>query len=605
MRKCIAILDFGGQYAHLIANRIRRLKAYSEIFPNDVTKKELAEHGVQGIILSGGPHGVYEENAPKINPEIFELNVPVLGICYGHQLIADALGGKVKRGKIQEFGKSVVTLTQKNGIFYNFAEKSVAWMSHGDEVTDLPGGFELLGTTDDCPVAIMGDFNRNIFGVQFHPEVTHTEQGMVLLKNFIELTGLAGTWQISNYVEQITTEIQKQAEGKKVFLLVSGGVDSSVTFALLEKAIGKERVFGLFVDHGLLRKNEAKEVREMLSSSGFTNLHVEDASNLFLEKLAGVTEPEEKRAIIGNTFLEIQAKVTADLKLNPNEWLLGQGTIYPDTIESGGTRHSARIKTHHNRVPEIQKLIEEGKIIEPLKDLYKDEVREVGRQLGLPEAMIARHPFPGPGLGVRILCAEKADALPNVFELEKDMEAKFPNIQMQVLPIKSVGVQGDGRTYRHPVAIYPQQEISFAELTGIATKIPNISHELNRILLCLSHSQKLPNPEVQKTALTRDRIALLQEADAIVRAVLQENDFPEKKQIWQFPVVLVPLFFKGGESIILRPIQSEEAMTASPVNIPENILQEMSEQILEKLGPRISAVFFDLTSKPPATIEWE
>ncbi len=528
MIRPVAVIDFGGQYAHLIANRIRRLSAYSEIFENDVPAEELRKKNIAGIILSGGPHSVYDPEGPSIDPKILGLGVPVLGICYGHQLIAQVLHGSVKRGKVKEYGKSVLRPIRREGVFKDFPEKSVAWMSHGDTVEKLPSGFEIIAETDDCPVAGMADFSRNIFGVQFHPEVTHTEKGMLLLANFIRLAGVENTWKIDDYLEQSLQKIRDQAEGKKVFLLVSGGVDSSVSFALLEKALGKERIYGLFVDHGLMRKDEAAEVKVMLEEAGFPDLHIADESGRFLPRLAGVTDPEMKRKIIGDTFIDVQERISERLNLDPEKWLLGQGTIYPDTIESGGTKHADKIKTHHNRVEKIKRLMELGKIIEPLKDLYKDEVRELGRKLGLPEKMISRHPFPGPGLAVRILCTEKADILPNEGEIEKQIEIQFPGISAKILPVKSVGVQGDGRSYRHPVVLFPTKEFSWEEFDAIATAIPNIIPEINRVLLCVSSEQKISSMSVPKSDLSSLRIRILQEADAVVRNILEEENWEGK-----------------------------------------------------------------------------
>jgi GMP synthase (glutamine-hydrolysing) len=303
--------------------------------------------------------------------------------------------------------------------------------------------------------------------------------------------------------------------------------------------------------------------------------------------------------------LEVQEEVTSTLNLRPDEWLLGQGTIYPDTIESGGTKHAAKIKTHHNRVEKIEKLIQAGKIIEPLKDLYKDEVREVGRTLGLPEKMISRHPFPGPGLGVRILCARGPDTLENAEKIETSIEGKFDGIEALILPLKSVGVQGDFRSYRHPVALFSDNEYDWNEFDTLAAKIPNTHSEINRVLLCLSHTYKLPAPDVVPSFMTSERIEILQEADSIIRHILETENFEGKKNIWQFPVVLCPLDFGGGESIILRPVESQEAMTASFAKIPKKVLCSMSEKILSTLKGKISAVFFDITNKPPGTIEWE
>lgn len=607
----IVIVDFGAQYAHLITNRIRRLHAYSEIVPHDISADELRQKNIAGIILSGGPKSVYGDDGLHIDPKILELGVPVLGICYGHQLLVHTLKGEVEFGTVHEFGKSAFHPLEKKGVLENFPDESIAWMSHVDKVISLPKGFETIGETGDCEAAAIMDAERNFYGVQFHPEVTHTERGMLLLENFVHICGVTESWEMSDFVETEIQNIQKQAAGKNVFLLCSGGVDSSVTFALLEKALGKDRVYGLFIDHGLLRKNEAVEVKVMLEAAGFQNLHVVNASEQFLGNLKGAVDPEKKREIIGNTFLQIQEQVTEELGLNPDEWLLGQGTIYPDTIESGGTKHAAKIKTHHNRVEKIEKLIAEGKIIEPVKDLYKDEVREVGRKLGLPEKMVARHPFPGPGLGVRILCANGASEVENVAEIERGIEEKFADVAAQVLPIKSVGVQGDFRSYRHPVVLYGVGNKLHVvpkfwdHIEEMAAAIPNTFSKLNRVVLCISSAEKLAEPTVIKSDLSRDRIALLQEADAVVRDILENEEFEGKEDIWQFPVVLCPVDFGGGETIILRPVASQEAMTASFSRIPWRIVQMMSDRIMTALEGKVSAVFYDVTNKPPGTIEWE
>jgi len=606
MQKTIIVLDFGAQYGHLIANRIRRLGAYSEILPHDTSVEELRAKNACGIILSGGPKSVYEDDGLSMDPKIFDLNIPVLGICYGHQLLVHMLGGTVERGTVHEFGKSELTILKKAGILSAFPDHSIVWMSHVDRVTSLPPGFETIGTTADCEMAVIMNTERQIYGVQFHPEVTHTEKGLLVLQNFVRLCGAENSWQIADFVTEEVVKIQTQALGKKVFLLVSGGVDSSVAFALLEKALGKERVYGLFIDHGLLRKNEAVEVKTMLENAGFINLHVRDASTQFLKNLENIADPEKKREVIGNTFLDVQAEVAKELDLNPDEWLLGQGTIYPDTIETGGTKHASKIKTHHNRVERIQELMTAGKIIEPLRDLYKDEVRAVGRKLGLSEQMIARQPFPGPGLGVRILCAEGANVLPNAAEIEEKIIQKFPEFSAQILPVKSVGVQGDFRSYRHPVVLFSPEQPNWTELESTATAIINTFPELNRVLLCVSHPTKLPAAEVAPAYLISDRITLLQEADAIVREVFAAENFSEKEQIWQFPVVLCPVSFgQGGEAIILRPVESQEAMTANFGRLPWELVQHMSKTISDRLAGQVSAIFYDITNKPPGTIEWE
>ncbi|MBT4937264.1 glutamine-hydrolyzing GMP synthase, partial [Candidatus Peregrinibacteria bacterium] len=402
----IAILDFGGQYAHLIATRIRSHGVFTEIFDSDISALKLKD--CSGIVLSGGPQSVFDENSPQIDSKIFDLNIPILSICYGHQLMCHTLGGKVVPGTKPEYGPAdLKVINNQSDLLHGVSQTSRVWMSHNDEVHSIPEGFEIIASTANCKVSAIQNKEKRFYGLQFHPEVVHSKQGSIMLGNFVDICGQRDTWELGDFIDQECEKIRKKVDNKKVFLFVSGGVDSSVAFALLEKALGKERVFGVFVDTGLLRLNERGYVEKSLSEAGFDNLHTEDASEMFLSRLEEVYEPEAKRKIIGDTFIDVQKKVVKDLHLNPDEWLLGQGTIYPDTIESGGTKNAETIKTHHNRVPEIEKMIREGKVIEPLSDLYKDEVREVGRKLGLPEEMVDRHPFPGPGLGVRILCNEE------------------------------------------------------------------------------------------------------------------------------------------------------------------------------------------------------
>jgi GMP synthase (glutamine-hydrolysing) len=449
----IAILDFGGQYAHLIATRLRSHGVFTEIFDSDIAASVLQEQNVQGIVLSGGPQSVFDTNSPKIDEAIYSVGVPILSICYGHQLTCQTLGGKVVPGTKPEYGPANIEVVKKESRLMNgVSSTSRVWMSHNDEVEEIPEGFEIIASTASCKVAAVENELKQFYGVQFHPEVVHSKEGNIMLGNFVDICNQRDTWELGDWIAEECEKIQKQVGDKKVFLFVSGGVDSTVAFALLEKALGKEKVFGVFVDNGLLRLNERSYVEESIKNAGFENLHTEDAVALFLKNLEGKSEPEEKRKIIGDTFIEVQKKVTKDLNLNPEDWLLGQGTIYPDTIESGATKNSETIKTHHNRVPEIQKMLEEGKIIEPLADLYKDEVREVGRKLGLPDEMVDRHPFPGPGLGVRLLCNEESNIVTS-----SHIESK-KGFSLSLLPIKSVGVQGDGRTYRHPGVVFLNNE---------------------------------------------------------------------------------------------------------------------------------------------------
>lgn len=593
----IAILDYGSQLTHLLATEVRRLGVYSEILEPEVTASELKDY--QGIILSGGPNSVYEQGAPQVDSAIFELGLPILGICYGHQLIVQEMGGKVESGHTKEYGKAKLHIDNAEGILSSFTqgEDTQVWMSHGDNVTKLPEGFKGLGSTSDCQYCVLGNDDRKIYSIQFHLEVVHTERGIEMLKNFLDVCQVNYDWSIENFLEEKLEAIRAQVGDKKVFLLVSGGVDSTVAFALLDRAIGHENVYGMFVDTGFMRYGEVDFVAESLRSIGVKNLRVYDGSAKYFEALKEVYDPEAKRKIIGDLFLDIQKEVSDELNLNPDEWLLGQGTIYPDTIESGGTKHADKIKTHHNRVPQIEELIAQGKIIEPIADLYKDEVRQLGELLDLPAHLVHRHPFPGPGLAVRTLCMEHP-------EPAEAINLNLPaGIQGHVLPVKSVGVQGDGRTYRHPLALsgnFP----SFAEALDLSTTLTNRHFAINRVLWQFAPDQFVNAESVAHTYLTPERIEVLQKADKIFNDLIQKSG--DHQKIWQAPVVLVPVQINDlpGESIVLRPISSREAMTADVYPLAQEIIQEFVTQIRAQNLP-ISGVFYDLTHKPPGTIEWE
>ncbi|MCK5460719.1 glutamine-hydrolyzing GMP synthase [Candidatus Gracilibacteria bacterium] len=597
MHEKIIILDFGGQYAHLIASRIRRENVLAEIFnPEDISVESLNNPLIKGIILSGGPQSVFEKDSPRCDPAIFELGKPVLGICYGHQFLSHSLGGKVQPGKIKEYGRASLKHDETCPLFTNIPKESVFWMSHGDEVVTLPKGFQTCGNSEYCENSAVWHPKKNLFGIQFHPEVTHSKFGSQLLQNFIEICEVAHDWTIEKFFKEHETTLREKIGNKNVFLFVSGGVDSTVAFSFLSKILGENRVRGLFVNTGLLRKNEAEFVENALRKMGadLTVLHEETR---FLENLKNVFDPEKKREIIGNTFLQVQQDFFSKNDLH-DDWILAQGTIYPDTIETGGTKNSAKIKTHHNRVPEIQKLIDQGLVIEPLAELYKDEVRNLGELLSLPHNLVWRHPFPGPGLGVRILCSKEDKTLQDK-SFQKQVHSDF--IQ---LPINSVGVQGDARTYRHP-AILRKQSFHIENLEYFATNLINKNPEINRALFLLGTKSKedFKSCKVKKCFVTKDRIKTLQQADDFVTQSLESMTLYGK--VWQFPTVLIPISFNGigEESIILRPINSIDAMSASVGNLPWEFFTKVTAQILT--NPKISAVFLDITSKPPGTIEWE
>ncbi len=600
----IAVVDFGSQYAHLIANRIRRLNVHSEIVLPETPLEEFKKF--KGIILSGGPQSVYEKGAPTIDKRIFELGVPILAICYGHQLAAYLLGGKVVPGKAKEYGLATLSIVEKKktnqGIFGAFSQKTQVWMSHGDTVGKLAPGFFKVGSTDDCEFAASVNPTKKIYTTQFHIEVNHTPEGMKVLDAFITETGVARAWSMKQFLERKMAEVKTQIGDRNVFMMTSGGVDSTVAYVLLSKALGTKRVYGLFVDTGLLRKDEAKKTEKLLKRIGIKNFHVHNGRKEFLKNLKGITDPEEKRAIIGKTFLDIQAAVSKKMKLNPKEWVLGQGTIYPDTIESKGTKHADKIKTHHNRVPEIMQMIEEGRVTEPIAELYKDEVRALGTEMGLPREAVWKHPFPGPGLGVRILCSNGEDVLPNEYMVHEEaineylLQYKLSGV---IAPIRSVGVGGDCRSYKNPLIIWGKKQ-SMESLEKLSTYLTNHFPVVNRVCL-------LVTPEcIEKIAaragyLSDARIRLTQKLDDVVMRFAEKNRI--MGDVWQFPSVLVPLSINGikKDVVVLRPICSDEAMTAHFYKMSYPKLATLTKL----LKSSVSGVLFDITNKPPGTIEWE
>lgn len=505
----VLVVDYGAQYAQLIARRVRECKVYSEIVPHDISIEKLKAKNPSGLIFSGGPASVYADNAPAANPAFFELGVPILGICYGMQLMAHTLGGEVARTGNREYGKTDLVVDTGNGLFKDVPLDQVVWMSHQDAVRSVPEGFKVSAHTDGVPVAAMENPQKGFYGVQFHPEVVHTAYGMQILKNFLyDACGCMPNWTMVSIIEESVTKIREQVGDNKVVCGLSGGVDSSVAAILVHKAIG-DNLICIFVDHGLLRKGEAEKVEEAFRRHFRINLIHVKAQNRFLDKLKGVTDPERKRKIIGEEFIRVFEDEA--VKFHDAKFLV-QGTLYPDVIESG-TRDAAKIKTHHNvgGLPEDMEL----KLVEPLRALFKDEVRAVGEELGLPDEIVWRHPFPGPGLAVRIIgeiTPERLDILRDadaIFEEEIKRAGLYREIwqSFAVLPsIRSVGVMGDERTYAYP--------------------------------------------------------------------------------------------------IILRAVTSEDAMTADWARIPFDILERISNRIINEVR-HVNRVAYDISSKPPATIEWE
>jgi len=502
-------MDFGGQYTQLIARRVRDLSVYSEIIPYTATLSEIQLFNPKGIILSGGPKSVYENGSPTISEEFFdyckENSIPVLGICYGLQLIGHVFGGQITSFPKKEYGKIEIDVNQADLLKGLDATESV-WMSHGDQITELPAGFEVIASSETCPIAAIQNKDHHIYAVQFHIEVSHTPKGMQILRNFIfNICKCNPNWIMADFIEDVISKIQETVGDEKVIMAVSGGVDSTVAATLIEKAIS-DRVFCIFVDNGLMRKNEVGEVRYNFENIlRFAHFFVIDAASLFLSRLEGVTEPEEKRRIIASTFFEVFEEKADELKAEYGEIkFLGQGTIAPDRIESGVTSStSAKIKSHHNvTLPEKLNL----KILEPLALLYKDEVRTVGRELGLPEEFIRRHPFPGPSLAIRIVGEVTEKKLQIVRESDAILieEIKKAGIYSKVwqaftsyLPIKSVGVMGDARTYQNMVLIrmiesQDAMTANFAKvdwdlLEHIASRIMNEVPGVNRVVYDVSN----------------------------------------------------------------------------------------------------------------------
>ncbi|HEY2585174.1 MAG TPA: glutamine-hydrolyzing GMP synthase [Tepidisphaeraceae bacterium] len=508
----IPILDFGSQYAQLIARRVREKGVYSELVRPDIPFEDIKQLNPKGVILSGGPSSVYEPNAPKCDPRIFDLNVPILGICYGMQLGAQILGGQVKPAKAREYGRAKLTVAKDDALVHGLPKETTVWMSHGDQIHELPDQFVALATTPNCPYAAAKHRTRPFYGVQFHPEVTHTPRGEQIFQNFLyEICRCKGDWTMGNFVEHSIRAVREQVGSGKVICGLSGGVDSSVVAALLHKAIGDQLVC-IFVDNGLLRKNERELVESTFRDHFKINLVTSNASEQFLSELKGVTDPQQKRKIIGKEFIEAFKREAQSI---PGAKYLAQGTLYPDVIESGhgyaGT--AANIKLHHNVGGLPEQLGFE--LVEPLRELFKDEVRQVGEVLGLPEQIVWRHPFPGPGLAVRIIgdiTPERLRVLRDADEivLEELIAANLYRKTAQVfavlLPIGTVGVMGDARSYDSVVAI--------------------------------------------------------------------------------------------------RAVESQDFMTADWARIPFDVLATMSNRIINEVRG-VNRIVYDISSKPPATIEWE
>jgi GMP synthase (glutamine-hydrolysing) len=601
----IAVIDFGGQYAHLIATKVRRRGVRAEIRqPEDPIE---AFRPYRGIIISGSPSLASHGEDSEYNKGIYDLDVPILGFCFGHQEIAQHYGGEVVHGG-REWGKADLHLQVDHPLFKGLADTEQVFMSHYDSVVSVGPDFQELGHTltgegsAEHRFAAIGSDTLKRYGFQFHPEVDDTIHGDEMIANFVlDVCGCEPSWTMEAFLEEELEVLRSQVGDDSVFLLASGGVDSTVAAVVLGRALGPERLHLLHIDNGLMRKDESRSVLEMFAELGLdANLHFVDASDRFLAALEGLTDPEEKRVAIGRTFIEVFNDEAA--RLGIEDHLLGQGTIYPDTIETGGTKRADTIKTHHNRVDLVERMIAEGKVVEPLAQLYKVEVRELGERLGIPHGALWRHPFPGPGLGVRLLCSDGVEDRTDFDTAEPEVAriaARF-GLEALVLPIRSVGVKADLRAYEHPVLLtgdVPWRRLLDA-VSALTADVPGI----NRCVLNLGGAHP-PSAAVLAASTTRERLDVLREADHIVMEGLRGAGLYD--DVWQCPTVLAPLELAGmeGETVILRPVHSARAMTAAPVELPGELLASMAEAIgaLEGVG----AVVLDVTSKPPGTIEWE
>jgi GMP synthase (glutamine-hydrolysing) len=601
----IAVIDFGGQYAHLIATKVRRLGVLAEIRQPEDPVEAFARY--RGIIISGSPSLASHGEDSEYTREIYDLDVPIVGFCFGHQEIAKHYGGDVVHGG-RQWGRAELHLAGEHPLFAGLGPVEQVWMSHYDSVTAVGPGFRELGwsvTTDGGPdhrFAAIGSDSLRRYGFQFHPEVDDTLHGTEMIANFVfEICGCRPTWSMEAFVEEETEKLRAAVGDRSVFLLASGGVDSTVAATLLARALGPERVDLLHVDNGLMRKDESAQVLEFFRGLGFgSHLHFVDASDRFLAALDGRIEPEEKRRAIGDTFIAVFEDEARRLGVEGH--LLGQGTIYPDTIETGGTKRADTIKTHHNRVPVIEEMMAQGRVVEPLAELYKVEVRELGERLGVPHELLWRHPFPGPGLGVRLLCGDGSGAVEGLGEIAPLVaaEGRRFGLEAEVLPIRSVGVKADLRSYEHPVLLTGDApwETLLRAASVLTAEVPGI----NRCVWNLSAEP--PATVVPLVAgVTRSRLDVLREADHIVMEGLRRHGLYD--EIWQCPTVLVPLDLAGdgGELVVVRPIRSKRAMTATPVELPPALLDEIRAAVGDL--PGVSGIALDVTSKPPGTIEWE
>jgi GMP synthase (glutamine-hydrolysing) len=614
----VAILDAGAQYGKVIDRRVRELAVESILLPMDTPASELAQY--RAVIISGGPESVYGEHAPKYDPALFSLKVPILGICYGMQLMNYAAGGTVERKSMREDGPSVITVEADCALFSGLEPQQHVLLTHGDSVDTVATGYRVVGMSGELVTAIENTELQR-YGVQFHPEVDLTTNGSAILKNFLyNIAGFAGSYTMDDRQAKAIAHIREKVGESHALVLVSGGVDSTVAAALVTKALGKEKVHALHVDTGFMRHNESAGVKVALEKFGL-NLRVFDATQIFLTATTTIngqetlplnqcTEPEHKRKIIGDTYIRVAEQALSEMDIPRDDIFLVQGSLRPDLIESASTHISKTanvIKTHHNDTQLVRDLREKGRIIEPLADYHKDEVRELGAQLGLPEEIVWRQPFPGPGLAIRILCADEPyitdDYSSVVSQLSHFSNEKY---SVSLLPVRTVGVQGDGRTYSYLAGI--SGEANWEELEQLARTIPKHVHKVNRVAYIFGKKITETLSEITPTHVTLETLDQLRHADQIVNEILLKYDLI--RSLSQVPVVLFPVTFgqAGARGIAIRTFITNDFMTGVPAlpgrEMPVEALNEMVERVLTEV-PGITRVAYDLTSKPPGTTEWE